>query len=154
MLYNTHEAHKKIAIAIGQMWKALGVEITLDNKEWKTYLDAMREGRFQVSRGGWLGDYNEASTMLDLFTSGHGHNHGKFSHCEYDELMARSRIVTSDKERMLLYQRAEQILANEMPVIPIYQYVMTRLVKPFVGGYSTENVEGNVYTRDLYIIDT
>ena len=152
LLYNTSESHKKVAIAVAQMWKSLGVQTTLENKEWKTYLDTKDEGDFQVARGGWLGDYNEASTMLDLKTSTHGQNDGRFNNSDYDALMAKSRVVTSDEERAKLYQQAEEILAREMPLAPIYQYVTSRLVKPFVGGYPMHNVEDNVYTRDLYII--
>lgn len=151
ILYNTDEAHKKIAIAIAQMWKPLGVKVTLVNQEWKTFLDSRNDGKFEVARAGWIGDYNEASTMLDLNTSTHGQNDSQFVNEMYDELMAKSRVVTSDEERSHLYTEAEKILADEMPVAPIYQYVTSRLVKPHVGGYPMSNVEDNVYTRDLYI---
>ncbi|WP_257281613.1 MULTISPECIES: ABC transporter substrate-binding protein [unclassified Endozoicomonas] len=151
ILYNTDESHKKIAIAIAQMWKPLGVKVTLVNQEWKTFLDSRNDGKFEVARAGWIGDYNEASTMLDLNTSTHGQNDSQFVNEMYDELMAKSRVVTSDEERSHLYTEAEKILADEMPVAPIYQYVTSRLVKPHVGGYPMSNVEDNVYTRDLYI---
>ena len=151
LLYNTSESHKKVAIAIAQMWKSIGVKTTLENMEWKTFLDTKNSGDFQVARAGWSGDYNEASTMLDLKTSTHGQNSGKFNSKEYDELMAKSRIVTSDEKRAELYQQAEEILARDMPMAPVYQYVTSRLVKPSVGGYPMNNVEDNVYTKDLYI---
>ena len=151
LLYNTSEAHKDIAVAVSYMWKSLGVQATLENQEWKTYLDTKNEGKFEVSRAGWIGDYNEPSTMLDLKTSGHGNNDGKWLNKRYDEIMTKSRAVTSDTEREALYVEAEKILAEEMPVAPIYQYVTKRLVKPHVGGYTLKNVEDNIYTRDLYI---
>ncbi|WP_330926198.1 peptide ABC transporter substrate-binding protein [Candidatus Sororendozoicomonas aggregata] len=151
LLYNTLDSHKKIAIAISQMWKPLGVQVTLENKEWKTYLDSKDEGDFEVARGGWIGDYNEASSMLDLKTSTHGQNDGKYSSKEFDAIMAKSRTVTSDEERAELYKQAEEILAKDMPLAPIYQYVTSRLVKPEVGGYPMNNVEDNIYTRELYI---
>ncbi|WP_252177729.1 ABC transporter substrate-binding protein [Endozoicomonas sp. 4G] len=151
LLYNTDEAHKKIAIAIGQMWKPLGVKVTLENQEWKTFLDSQAEGDFDIARAGWIGDYNEASTFLDLNTSTHGKNDAQFKNEAYDKLLAKSRVVTSDEERSKLYTEAEKILAEEMPVAPIYQYVISRLVKPYVGGYTVSNVEDNIYTRDLYI---
>ncbi|WP_062263658.1 ABC transporter substrate-binding protein [Endozoicomonas arenosclerae] len=151
LLYNTDEAHKKVAIAIAQMWKPLGVKVTLVNQEWKTFLDSRNDGKFDVARAGWIGDYNEASTMLDLNTSTHGQNDSQFVNEMYDKLMSESRVVTSDEERSHLYTEAEKILADEMPVAPIYQYVTSRLVKPYVGGYPMSNVEDNVYTRDLFI---
>lgn len=151
ILYNTDEAHKKIAIAISQMWKPLGVKVTLVNQEWKTFLDSRNDGKFDIARAGWIGDYNEASTMLDLNTSTHGQNDAQFINEMYDKLMSESRVVTSDEERSRLYTEAEKILADEMPVAPIYQYVTSRLVKPYVGGYPMGNVEDNVYSRDLFI---
>ena len=122
------------------------------NNPWKTFLDSKDAGDFQVTRAGWIGDYNEASTMLDLKTTTHGQNDGKFSNAEYDRLMAESRSVTDEAKRTELYRQAEAILADEMPLAPIYQYVTSRLVKPHVGGYPMNNVEDNIYTRDLYII--
>ncbi|PVZ66338.1 peptide ABC transporter substrate-binding protein [Pelagibaculum spongiae] len=151
LLYNTSEAHKDVAVAVSYMWKALGVKTTLENMEWKTFLDVRNDGKFQVTRAGWLGDYNEPSTMLDLKTTTHGQNDGKYSNARYDEIMKLSRVVTSDVEREKLYIEAEQILAAEMPLAPIYQYVTGRLVKPHVGGYPMNNVEDNIYSRDLYI---
>ena len=152
LLYNTSESHKKVAIAVAQMWKDIGVQTTLENQEWKTFLDTKNAGNFDVARAGWVGDYNEASTMLDLNTSDHGSNSGKYSNKEYDELMDRSRTVSSDEERAQLYKDAEELLAEDMPVAPVYQYVNSRLVKPYLGGFPMENVENNVYTRELYMI--
>ncbi|WP_252177727.1 peptide ABC transporter substrate-binding protein [Endozoicomonas sp. 4G] len=151
LLYNTDESHKQIAIAVSQMWKPLGVKVTLENQEWKTFLDSKSEGKFQVARAGWAGDYNEASTFLDLKTSTHGNNDGNFNSPEYDALMKKSRTVTSDKERTELYRKAEKILAEEMPLAPVIEYKTSRLVKSYVGGYPMGNVEDNIYTKDLYI---
>ena len=151
LLYNTNESHKDIAVAISYMWKSLGVETTLENQEWKTFLDTKNDGKFEIARAGWIGDYNEPSTMLDLKMSTHGQNDGKWFNDQYDALMDQSRSVTSDAEREALYVKAEHLLAEEMPLAPIYQYVQGRLVKPHVGGYTTRNVEDNIYTRDLYI---
>ncbi|KEQ11866.1 peptide ABC transporter substrate-binding protein [Endozoicomonas montiporae] len=151
IVYNTSEGHKKLAIAIAQMWKPLGVKVRLENQEWKTFLDLKRNNRFEIARGGWMGDYNEASSMLDLHTTRHGQNDSRFSNKQYDVLMAKSRTAATDKERNSLYSEAEQILAEEMPVAPIYQYVSSRLIKPYVGGYPVNNVQATVYTKDMYI---
>ena len=153
VIYNTSESHKKIAIAVAQMWKPLGVKVKLNNLEWKTFIDIKRNKNYEVARGGWMGDYNEASTMLDRHTTGHGQNDARFNNKAYNELMAKSRKVQSEEERAELYTQAELILAEEMPVAPIYQYVNSNLVKPHVGGYPINNVEGTIYTRDLYITE-
>ena len=153
LLYNTSESHKKIAIAISQMWKqALGVKVVLRNEEWKTFLDTKREGNFQASRAGWTGDYNEASTMLSLWTSDSDLNDAKWKNMEYDKLLETAASIQDESERGLIYEKAEQIFSKEMPAAPIYQYVTSRLVKPYVGGYPMNNPEDNVYSRDIYII--
>ncbi len=150
LLYNTNDGHKRIAIAIASMWKkTLGVEVTLENQEWKTYLETRKAGDFQVARAGWIGDYNEASTMLDLLTSTHGNNDGKYSNTEYDRLLNEAKTM---KDPSVNYNKAEAIAINQdMAVAPIYTYVTKRMKKPYVGGYQP-NPEDNIYSRDMYII--
>jgi len=148
VLYNTSEGHKKIAIAMTQMWKQkLGVEATLANMEWKTFLQNRNDGNFQIARGGWCGDYNEASTFLDLLTSTSGYNDAKFVSAQVDSLMAGAK--TSD-DPSANYTAVEQILADEMPVIPVYHYASVLMLKPNVKGWPFQNVEGKWYSRDLY----
>ncbi|WP_281646691.1 peptide ABC transporter substrate-binding protein [Parendozoicomonas sp. Alg238-R29] len=153
LLYNTSESHKKVAIAVSQMWKqTLGVTVTLRNEEWKTYLDTRLQGDFDVTRAGWLGDYNEASTMLSLWNSFSDLNDAKWANEEYDALLEQAKTTLDEGKRGLVYEKAEQIFAQEMPAAPIYQYVSSRLVKPYVGGYPANNPEDNVFSRDIYII--
>ncbi|QIZ77792.1 peptide ABC transporter substrate-binding protein [Ferrimonas lipolytica] len=151
LLYNTAESHKKIAIVVAQLWKPLGVQVQLENQEWKTFLDTRNQGRFEVARAGWSGDYNEASTMLDIMLSTHGQNKGRWENAEFDDVMTRSRLLESDEERSKLYTRAEEIIAAEAPVLPVYQSVMAVLVKPYVVGYPIDNVENTIYTKNLFI---
>ena len=149
-LYNTSEGHKKIAIAAQQMWKeTLGVEATLANQEWKTFLKTRGEQGFELARGAWCGDYNEASTFLDLLTTPSGYNDGKYSNAEVDQLMLDARTMSDASGN---YTRIEEILANEMPVIPIYHYAGVFMLKTNVKGWPYNNVEQNVYSRNLYKI--
>ncbi len=148
LMYNTSEGHKKIAIAVQQMWKeTLGVKATLANQEWKTFLKTRGSQNFDVARGGWCGDYNEASTFLDLLTTPSGYNDGKFSNAEVDELMLEARTLSDATAN---YTRVEEILANEMPVIPVYHYTGVFMLKSNVKGWPYDNVEQNWYSRDLY----
>ena len=148
VMYNTSDAHKKIAIAIQQMWKeTLGVKVTLANQEWKTFLKTRGSQNFDVARGGWCGDYNEASTFLDLMTTPSGYNDGKFSNAEVDQLMLDARTMSDATAN---YTRVEEIMANEMPLIPIYHYTGMFMLKPNLKGWPYNNVEQNWYSRDLY----
>lgn len=152
LLYNTSENHKKIAAAVQSMWKkSLGVDVQLENQEWKTYLDTRRQGNFDVTRAGWCGDYNEASSFLSLMQSNNSSNDPKYNSAAYDEVMEKALHSTSDEERAALYVEAEKLLAQDMPIAPIYQYVKARLLNPRVGGYPANNAEEKIYSKDLYI---
>ena len=147
-MYNTSEGHKKIAIGAQQMWKeTLGAEATLANQEWKTFLKTRGGQNFDVARGGWCGDYNEASTFLDLMTTPSGYNDGKFSNAEVDELMTSARTMSDATSN---YTRVEEIMANEMPIIPVYHYTGVFMLRNNLKGWPFNNVEQNVYSRDLY----
>ncbi|MDJ1009537.1 MAG: peptide ABC transporter substrate-binding protein [Paracoccaceae bacterium] len=150
MIYNTSEAHKKIAVAMSQMWKQkLGVEATLANMEWKTFLEVRGNQDFELARGAWCGDYNEASTFLDLLTTPSGYNDGKYSNAMVDELMASA--ATAD-DTQSIYTEVEQVIAEEMPIIPIYHYAGVYMMDSDVGGWPVNNVEQNWYSKDLYKI--
>ncbi|GGB34533.1 peptide ABC transporter substrate-binding protein [Oceanisphaera marina] len=151
LLYNTSENHKKVAVAVASMWKkTLGAEAELVNQEWKTYLDTKTQGNFDVARAGWIADYNEASSMLDLQQTTHGNNDGKYSSLQYDELMKATRSIVDADARNAKYTQAEEILAADMPIAPIYQYVTARLVQQRLGGYPN-NPLNNLYSKDMYI---
>ncbi len=150
MIYNTSESHKRIAVAMSQMWKQkLGVETTLANMEWKTFLEVRASQDFELARGAWCGDYNEASTFLDLLTSPSGYNDGKYSNAVVDDLMALAK--TAD-DSQAIYTKVEQVIADEVPVIPIYHYAGVYMMDSDVGGWPINNIEQNWYSKDLYKI--
>lgn len=152
LLYNTSESHQKIAIAVASMWKKnLGVDVTLENHEWKTYIDSRNSGNFDVIRASWVGDYNEPSTFLNLLTSGSSSNIARFNNADYDAVVAKASRETSEQARNSDYNRAEQILAEQAPIAPIYQYTNGRLIKPWVKGYPITNPEDVAYSRELWI---
>ena len=150
MVYNTSEAHQKVAVALSQMWKQkLGVQVELANMEWKVFLEERGNQNFELARGAWCGDYNEASTFLDLLDSDSGYNDGKYSNEEYDALLESAKTAGDTTE---LYTSAEQILAADMPVIPIYHYAGVYMMDSDVGNWPVNNVEQNWYSKNLYKI--
>ncbi len=133
-----------------QMWKQkLGVEVELGNMEWKTFLDTRGNQDFELARGAWCGDYNQASTFLDLITTESGYNDGKYSNARVDELVLAAR---SAQETQGMFTEVEKILSEEMPVIPIYHYAGVYMMDDDVGAWPVNNVEQNWYSRDLYKI--
>ncbi|HBC8685168.1 TPA: peptide ABC transporter substrate-binding protein [Proteus mirabilis] len=153
LLYNNSENHQKIAIAVASMWKKkLGVKVNLRNQEWKTYIDSRNSGDFDVIRASWIGDYNEPSTFLSLLGSKHAGNIPKDQSQQYDEILVQANMTTDEEERNRLYNRAEQVIAEEAPIAPIYQYTNGRLIKPWLKGYPIENPEDVAYSHMLYVI--
>ncbi|MEM8656968.1 MAG: peptide ABC transporter substrate-binding protein, partial [Pseudomonadota bacterium] len=148
LIYNTSDSHKAIATVVSQMWKQkLGVETELANYEWKTYIDIRGDQQFDVARSAWCGDYNEASTFLDLVTTTHGANDGKYSNPRVDELMAASKTADDPQP---MYTEVEQILAEEMAIAPIYHYANTFVLKSDFKGWPLNNVENNWYSKNHY----
>ena len=148
LLYNTSEGHKQIATAMSQMWKSkLGVEAKMNNMEWKTFLTERGEGNFELARGAWCGDYNEASTFLDLVRSESGYNDGKYSNAEVDALMEAAKTSADPNEQ---YTAVEQQLAEDMPIIPVYFYTTNFMLDSSVKGWPYNNIEQNWYVRDMY----
>lgn len=153
LLYNTSENHQKIAIAVASMWKKnLGVDVKLQNQEWKTYIDSRNTGNFDVIRASWVGDYNEPSTFLSLLTSSHSGNISRFNSPEYDKILEQASQETTDAARNKDYNMAEKIIQEKAPIAPIYQYTNGRLIKPWLKGYPINNPEDVGYSRTMYIV--
>ena len=136
IIYNTQEAHRKIAVAIQQMWKSeLNIDITIANQEWKVYLNSVSQRDFQVARRGWIGDYVDANNFLDLFITDGGNNNTGYSDPIYDDLiLQRAPRAQTREERYALFEQAETMLMEQMPIIPIYTYTSKHLVHPSVEG--------------------
>ena len=154
ILYNTHEGHKLIGEAIQEMWKKnLGIQgITLSNQEWGIYLQSRDDGLFTVARAGWIGDYNDPNTFLDMWTTGNGNNNSRFSNAEYDRLVGECLMEKDTNVRNQKLHRLEEILMEEMPILPIYYYTLPAMVSEKLKGYSSIIV-GGVDFKTAYITE-
>jgi len=136
ILYNTHESHQAIAELIQSQWKrTLGINVRLQNQDWARYLASRRQGEFWVARAGWIADYIDPNTFLEMMTSNNPNNHGRWSHAEYDRLIALAQVEPEEKRRFELFHRAEEILLDEAAVLPLYFAVTRSMVQPYVKGY-------------------
>ena len=135
-LYNTSENHRRIAIALQQMWKdELNIDISLLNQEWKVYLDTLSQKNFTMSRRGWIASDLDPKSFLSSFTSDNGNNDTGFANTRYDEIMLKRAPATADRaERLALMQEAEAILLRSVAVIPLYTYNSKHLLQPSVMG--------------------
>ena len=137
ILFNTNEDHRKLALAIQQMWQInLGIEVELVNQDWKVYLNREMIGDFQISRAGWIGDYEDPNTFLDLMRPNRGNNKTGWENTEYDSLVQKANTINNQAERYELLYKAEEILIENMPVIPLYTYVRAYQLSPDVKGFS------------------
>ncbi len=131
ILYNTNDGHKKIAEFVQEQWKNnLGIEVNLQNQEWKTFLDTRSNSHdFVVARAGWVGDYMDPNTFLDMFIVGSGNNDGLFNNAKYDELVKKAMTMAAGPERLQVLSQAEAILLDqEQAVAPFYSYVEQHLI--------------------------
>lgn len=149
---NTDEAHAAIAQYIQEGWnKNLGINVTIDNSEWQVYLDKVDNGDFQVARMGWSGDYNDATTFLDQYTTAsNGNNQTGWESKEYQTLMAKAQKETNDETRLGYLQQAEQVLMADYPVAPIYDYTTLYVVKDGITGMEPD-VLGNINLKNVKI---
>ncbi len=152
ILYNTSEAHKKIGEFIQQQWKEnLGIEVELLNQEWNTYLDNKANHKFDLARAGWIGDYVDPNTFLDMWVKGGGHNDGLYDNPKYDALIKKASQMPAGKERFAVLAEAEEILmVQDQGIIPIYFYVNKEMIDLSKWGGWHTNVMGYHPVKYIY----
>ncbi len=138
-LYNTNENHKAIGEALQQMWQTeLGVTVNLTNQEWNTFLQTRKDGDYSIARNGWIADYNDPMSFLDMWLTGGGNNDAQYSNAKYDELIQQAKATSDSAERMKLMHEAEDILMGEDVVhAAIYFYTNKNMIQGYTGMYYT-----------------
>lgn len=135
ILYNTDEGHKKVAQAVQEMWRTnLDIELQLENVDFNVKLDREKAGDFDVSRGGWVGDYVDPMTFIDLWWSKSSFNDVNYNNPEYDELVLTTKSTADQDIRFESMRKAETMLMEDMAVIPIYFYTQPYAQKSYVTG--------------------
>lgn len=134
-IYNESTGHQAIAEAVQDMWAKIGVKITLASQEWNTFLNTRKNGDYDIARNGWLCDYNDPISMLDLFISTSGNNDGQWKNAEYDAIIAEVKKTDDPVKRFELMHKAEDLLFEESVLCPIYYYVDIYLLNPKVQGF-------------------
>ncbi|APJ05103.1 hypothetical protein AXG55_05865 [Silvanigrella aquatica] len=158
ILYNTSEAHRKIATAVASMWKTnLGINVITENEEWKTMLDKRSKGQFEVLRMGNVANINDASDFLNPYRSNDLSNDAKYRNPEYDAIVNKALQEMDLAKRKSLFEKASQIILKDAPVATIYSYVSSYLIKPYVLGLKKNNMDkfvlAGVYISDRKAID-
>lgn len=146
ILYSTKDFHRSIAEVIQQMWfKNLNIKVNLLNQEWKVYLDTRANQNYDIGRAGWVGDYNDPNTFLDLWVKDGGNNHTGWNHPRYDELITLASQTKDRETRFSYFQEAETLLMDEMPAIPLHFSVSKFLIQKSVKGWSSNILNHHPY---------
>ncbi len=146
ILINTSEGHKTIAEAIQAMWaEHLHIPVGIHNQDWGVYLESQRRLDYSVCRAGWVGDYPDPFTFLSIWKTDDGNNETGWSSPAYDALLAKSTVEPDPKTRFAMLGQAESILLEDLPIIPVYWYVHTYLLRPEVKGWKTSVLEHRCY---------
>ncbi len=146
ILINTSESHRSVAEAIQQMWKEqLNIQVGIENKEWKVYLDSLNRMDYQIARNGWIGAYPDPMAFLGIFTAGNGNNDTHWANPVYDNLLAKAAQEKVPEARLGLLRQAEELLLAEAPIIPIYWYTRVYLLDPSVRGWYPQPQDNHHY---------
>ena len=135
-LYNPATPHTEVAEAIINMWQTeLGITASASAQDWNVFIDTRNNGDFQVSRHGWLADYNDPVSFLDMWVTTSGNNNAKWSNAKYDQLIADVKSSNNQEERFKLMHEAEDIIMDEMPIAPLFYYEDLYLKSPKLEGF-------------------
>ena len=162
-LYNTGDSHKAIGEYLQSALQSAGITMNLQNQEWNTFLETRKNGEYSVARNGWLADYNDPISFLDMWTSGSGNNDvqfGKGAHKDlkmynldltafgyedkvengtwaetYDVLIQRIKSCTKSEDRYAMMHLAEDMLMETGCIVPLYYYTDLYMIDDSVNGF-------------------
>jgi oligopeptide transport system substrate-binding protein len=136
IFYNTTDNWKIISEAVQEMWrKNLNIHADLQGVEWGVFLAERRRHAFDICRGGWVGDFNDATTFLNLLLSQNNNNHARWGSEDYDRLLQQASREKSPEKRAKILAQAEVLMFAEMPILPLYFESICHLVAPRVKGW-------------------
>ena len=135
-LYNTSDAHKAVAEALQFMWEEeLGVKVTLNNQEWAAFLQTRKDGDYSIARNGWIADYNDPISFLDMWMTGGGNNDAQYANDDYDALIKQAKTTTDNAERMdLLHQAEDKLIGEDSVLAPLYFYTQKYMLADGIEG--------------------
>lgn len=121
--YSTNDTgyHKAVAEYLQQVYKDLGITMNIDIVDWSSFTPKRRAGEYEMARNGWVMDYNDASNMIELFTSTNGNNDGKYNNPAFDKAMNDSKVADKTAHFAALHE-AEKIVSEDYGFIPVAYY--------------------------------
>jgi oligopeptide transport system substrate-binding protein len=153
LFFNNAPGHKEIAVAIQSYWQKLGLHVTLKQQDWPQFLQFLGpppNKAVDVYRNGWIADYPDSINFLNLFECKSGNNNTNYCNPKYDALVKQAEATPDTNQRYQLYKQLEAMLDGpngDMPIMPIYWYTYTLLVKPNVQGMSINPMDSIDFTK-------
>lgn len=146
--FNTSENHRTVAVAVQQMWKEhLNIDVELSNQEWKVYLDKLNDRNYQIARMAWIGD-TDPGAFLDRMVSGGQTNLADYADPAFDRIIKEGIPAEPDLDRVYrLYENAEAMLLEDVPLIPVYTYTTKYLIQPSVEGRPSNPADTVLYKQ-------
>jgi oligopeptide transport system substrate-binding protein len=153
ILYNTNDGHKAVAEFVQQELKdKLGVDIELENEEWSTFLTDRNNGKFQLARDGWVGDYQDPNTFLDMFISGAAMNGCQYASEQYDTLINGAARMPAGESRMGVLKTADDLISQQdNAIMPLYYYVSNNRIDTNKWGGCHTNTMDVHPVKDIYL---
>jgi oligopeptide transport system substrate-binding protein len=151
--YNNSDYHKKMAIFAASEWKTkLGLETDMDSLEFKVLIRKRHDGDFQIARHGWVATFNDATIFLTLVQCGSDSNDDRNCNRKADELIAQGNLSADPAQRTALLTQGAKLVMDDYPMIPLLQYSVPRLIKPWVGGYDDANGLDRYRSKEFFIL--
>ena len=149
---NDSEAHMTIAQYVQESWaKNLGIQTEIDSTEWQVYLNRIRDLDYQVGRLGWIADYNDPNTFLEMYkTADDGNNNTGWESPDFAEKLTAATKETDPEKRTGLLLEAESIMIEDMPVIPVYYYTNNYVVSDHVQNMKPDAL-GGILLKDVVV---
>ncbi len=146
LLIASREVAATLAQAIQAMWRQhLGIEVEIENKEWTAYLVAMQQLDYDIASAGWIGDYLDPLTFIELWATGGGNNNTGWASQPFMEKLQQSFQATDPAERFRLLHDAEAIVLEEAPILPIGWFAKNYLLDPNVEGWHPLLLDNHPY---------
>lgn len=129
-IYNDTSLHASIAEALQDMWSKLGITVNIEVQEWNIFLNSRKQGDYFVARDGWVADYNDPISFLDMFITGSGNNNAQWTNAEYDQLIKDIKAENDINKRFEMMHKAEDMLFDQAVLCPIMSYADEYLQSP------------------------
>ena len=130
------ETSKAVGEAMQAIWKEhLGANIEIVQMEWTSYITNMFDLKYDLAAGGWIGDYMDPLTFLDMWMKGAGNNRTGWSSEEFENILKEASAATNAKDRYALLSKAEKLFLSERPILPLYYYSRNYLLHKDVKNW-------------------